>query len=56
VSIERMKAVFKEFFDDRNANVEWDGWDEGLVLVDDVFNLDELLTRLADAANEPDVH
>jgi NMD protein affecting ribosome stability and mRNA decay len=48
-----MRKTFKAFFENDNANVEWEGWGEGRVLVDHVFNLDELLTALA--ASDRDV-
>lgn len=51
---EALQAEFKRFFDEKQANVEWSGWGgtsgENRVLVDDVFNLDELCERLAAAA------
>ena len=44
--MDAMREAFKEFFDEQGANVEWDGWGEGRVLVDAVFDLDALLERL----------
>jgi hypothetical protein len=43
-----MKAEFKAFFDEQYANTEWD-WNQdngSIVLVDAVFNLDDLIKRL----------
>jgi hypothetical protein len=40
-----MKAAFKKFFDDDGHAVDWD-WGGGCVLVDAVFNIDELITAL----------
>ncbi len=52
-AIERMaraqEAALKQFFDERRANVEWD-YDEGRVLVDAVFSMDDLTAVLARAA------
>jgi hypothetical protein len=31
---ETVKIAFKEFFNTLNANVEWTGWGDGRVLVD----------------------
>ena len=47
LTMDAMREAFKEFFDEQQgANVEWDGWGEGRVLVDAVFDLDALLERL----------
>jgi hypothetical protein len=52
-----MLRAFKAFFDDMpGANTNWD-WNEkqdGVVLVDEVFNLDELIDKLHAAAGEGD--
>lgn len=47
-----MKEELKSFFDDLGSNVDWD-WDSNggpRVLVDEVFDLDALSTKLAERA------